>query len=127
MTIQQQEQQSDVPPKQLNKRFHRTRWLIASIAFLLIAVGARIWILTNRSAFTTILPLVIFTILGVLISLFQWLFPLSSTLSKHVSEGPQNAPVVHQIQPFIVHVPTTQPLLEPATPPHKVSYRPIFS
>ncbi len=84
-------------------------------------VGIIIWILTSRNAFTAILPLVIFTVLGVLIALFQWLFPVSSGVSEHPSAHQ------HALQepPIIVHVPATQPLLEPIPLPDKASYRGI--
>ena len=59
------------------------RWLIAVVILLLIAVGTIIWILIDQSSWTTILPVVIFTVLGVVIALFQWLFPVSTGAHTH--------------------------------------------
>jgi tetratricopeptide (TPR) repeat protein len=111
MTTQQQGQRPDLPQKHRSKRPLWTRWLIASVILLFMVVGTIIWILSSRSTFTSILPIVIFTILGVLIALFQWLFPVSSGVSEHPSTH-QHA---LQVPPIIVHVPTTQPL--PSAPP----------
>lgn len=104
MSIHFHKRRPDSPPDRLHKRLHRTRWIIVSIVLLIIVAGASIWILTNRNILATILPLVIFTVLGVLIALFQWLFPLSLTASEYVptlshasSIGP-DAPVIHQEQ-----------------------------
>src|SRR6266849_2933242 len=117
-TRQQQKRRPDPPLERRGKQYHKTRWLIVSITLIFIAVGAIIWILTSRSSFTTILPILIFSILGVLISLFQWLFPLSLPTSEHHSAlshpslESQNAQVPHYIQPIIVHIPTHQALSE---------------
>ncbi len=121
MTTPQQEQRPDFPQKHSSKRSSWPRWLIASVILLFTLVGIIIWILTSRNAFTAILPLVIFTVLGVLIALFQWLFPVSSGVSEHPSAHQ------HALQepPIIVHVPATQPLLEPIPLPDKASYRGI--
>lgn len=121
MTTQQQEQRPNFPQKHWSKRYHWTRWLIASVILLIMIVGIIIWILTSRNTITAILPLVIFTVLGVLIALFQWLFPVSSSVSEHLSAH-QHA---LQVPPIIVHVPTTQPLHEPTPLPDKTSYRGI--
>ena len=122
MTTQQQEQQPDLPQKHRSKRSSWRRWLIASIILLLMVVGIIIWILTSRNAFTAILPIVIFTVLGVLIALFQWLFPVSSSVSEH----PSTHQHTHEVLPIIVHVPTTEPLHEPTSLPEKASYRGII-
>src|ERR1051326_8271180 len=124
MTVQQQEQQAN----SLHKR--RNLWprlLITGLILLLIGVGTVLWILTSHGAFTSVLPLVIFTVLGVLIALFQWLFPVSSSPLEHPSvhasppQAQQNTPIVTQMQPIIVHVPATQPLV----PLEKAAYRGI--
>lgn len=79
MRTQQQELPATLPQTQKNKHAHRTRWLIAMIALLLVTVGASVWVFADRSAFLSILPLVIFAVLGVLIALLQWLFPVASS------------------------------------------------
>src|SRR5436190_2133183 len=81
------------------------RWLIASIIILLIVVGIIIWVVTSQNSLTTILPIVIFTVLGVIIALFQWLFPLSSNASDHPSTS---------IQPSLIpHLSSATPSLSP--------------
>src|SRR5436305_1014775 len=78
-----QEQRLDDPPKQSRPggRSHLTRWLIAAAALLLIAGGTIFWLVHPQGQLSTILPVVIFTVLGVVIGLFQWLFPVGSGTS----------------------------------------------
>src|SRR6266702_7318320 len=78
-------QQSDKSQRESQKRtqLHRIRWIIVAIVFLLIAAGILIWVLTSQASWITILPIVIFTVLGVIIALFQWLFPISTSKSEH--------------------------------------------
>src|SRR6266516_7029633 len=82
MATQQQGQQLDNTQGQQHdrtrKRLPWTRWLIASIILVLIVAGTVIWVVSDQGSLTTILPIVIFTVLGVVIGLFQWLFPVSS-------------------------------------------------
>ncbi len=87
MATQQQGQQFDNPQRheQRRGRLLWKRWLIAGIILLLIAVGTVIWIVTDQGSLTAILPIVIFTVLSVVIGLFQWLFPVSSSTSEHHS------------------------------------------
>ena len=87
MATQQQGQQFDNPQRheQRRGRLLGKRWLIAGIILLLVAAGTIIWIVTDQGSLTTILPIVIFTVLGVVIGLFQWLFPVSSSTSEHHS------------------------------------------
>lgn len=132
MTTQQQEQRPNLPQKHQRKQPLWVRWIIASAILILITVGTVIWVLSSRGTFTTILPIVIFTVLGVLLALFQWLFPVSISTHEHPIDHshvpqvlPQNVPVVHQVQPIIVQVSTTQPLTSLSSPPDKASYRGI--
>jgi fatty acid desaturase len=85
MATQQQGQQLESSQKREHNRRRPPwkRWLIASIIFVLIAIGTVIWIVTDQGSLTAILPIVIFTVLGVLIGLFQWLFPVSSGSTEH--------------------------------------------
>src|SRR5579872_6329886 len=120
MGMQQQGQQFDDPlkAKQQKKRASDKRWLIAIISLVLIAGGAIFWLRDTQGSVYAILPIVIFTVLGVLVSLFQWLFPMSSSSSS------QSMPVIHpsvlsqlmqsaQVTPpppqVIVHVPAIDP------------------
>lgn len=111
-----QEQRLDDPlkPAQAKRRVREIRWLIAMIALLLIAGGTIFWLVDTQGSLYSILPIIIFTVLGVVIGLFQWLFPVGSA-----------SPVQHVMQPalaaqgavlsppqIIVHVPApehTQP------------------
>src|SRR5947209_5233498 len=99
MATQQQRQQFREP--QGRKHFPWMRLIIILIAILLFAAGAIIWILNIghviQGAWSFILP-VIFTVLGVLFALFQWLFPInSSTPTPHIAFPPQPLP---QRSPF---------------------------
>lgn len=86
MTTQQPGHQLDnAQHEQRRKQPQWIRWLIAGIIILFIVVGIIIWVVTSQNSLSTILPIVIFTVLGVIIALFQWLFPVSSTASDHPS------------------------------------------
>ncbi len=112
------------------------RWLIASIIILLIVVGIIIWVVTSQNSLTTILPIVIFTVLGVIIALFQWLFPLSSNASDHPSTSTQPSLIPHlssatpslSTMPEIhVHVPSANHTHPPQSGPlDKPAYRGIM-
>ncbi len=54
------------------------RWLIVFGIFLALAVASIIWILNDKESFYTILATIIFSMIGIIIGLFQWLFPLPS-------------------------------------------------
>ena len=125
MTTQRQEPRPDSPHTRRQPPW--ARWLIASTILLFVAVGTIIWILTSRNAFIAILPIVIFTVLGVLIALFQWLFPVSSSPSAHLhaSQVPQHSPIDHQPQPIIMQASTTLPLPPPSSLTYTASYRGI--
>src|SRR5260370_1703690 len=85
MPTQQQGQQLDDSQQQdhKGKQSARIRWLIASIVLVLIVAGTVIWVVTDQASLIAILPIVIFTVLGVVIGLFQWLFPISSSTTEH--------------------------------------------
>jgi tetratricopeptide (TPR) repeat protein len=73
-------QRLDDPPEtaQAKRRVREIRWLIAAIALLLIAGGTIFWLVDRQGPLYSILPIIIFTVLGVVIGLFQWLFPVGS-------------------------------------------------
>src|SRR5258707_2387544 len=85
MATQQQGQQlkSSQQREHNRRRPPWKRWLIAGIILVLIAIGTVIWVITDQGSLTTILPIVIFTVLSVVIGLFQWLFPVSSGSTEH--------------------------------------------
>ncbi len=136
MGMQQQGQQLEDPlnAQKQKKRVKDRRWLIAGIALVLIAGGAIFWLRDTQGSVYTILPIIIFTVLGVLVSLLQWLFPVSSggssspmavihpsTLSQLI-QSVQSAQVVPQPQPqIIVHVPA----VDPPPPQHAAQSGPL--
>ena len=142
MGMQQQGQQLEDPLKaqKQKKRLNDKRWLIAIIALVLIAGGAIFWLRDTQGSVYTILPIVIFTVLGIVVSLFQWLFPVSSGASSQpmavihpslLTQLMQSAQVAPQAPPqIIVHVPS----VDPPPPQHaaqtgpldKASYRGIM-
>src|SRR5258708_25272423 len=92
------------------------RWVVLITTLLLIAFGAIAWVESSQGSWFNILPILLFTVLGVVFSLLQWLFPISagsqehhtvSSLVPHASPTP--APVA-PLPPIIVPVPTTHPL-----------------
>lgn len=93
------------------------RWLVALILLLLIAGGAIFWLVETQGSFYSILPVVIFTVLGVIIGLLQWLFPVGSGMAGqstalHPALQPQGVmPVASPplVQPIIVHIPAPAP------------------
>ncbi len=137
MVQQEQIQPTNNPQGQRNGHKHRPwlRWVIVIITFILIAVGAIIWVANSNGPWISILPIIIFTALGVVISLFQWLFPVSSSagssehhlLSYHTPQvstaGTSLSP--QAIPPIIVPFPTTQPLPSISPAQEKAAYRGI--
>jgi NB-ARC domain len=69
------------------------RWLVLSIALLLIVVATILWILDSQGPIVNILPIVIFAVLGVVIALFQWLFPVSHTSAEPTVLIKENSPL----------------------------------
>src|SRR5713226_10527495 len=116
------------------RRKHRpwVRWVVLIAVLLLIAFGAIAWVESSQGSWFSILPVLIFTVLGVVFSLLQWLFPISaglqehytvSSLMPHASPTPAPVPAMPQI---IVHVPTTQPLPPALMAPDKAAFRGIL-
>lgn len=66
------------------KRRPLAHWVIFIVALLLLAVATVIWIISSKGSWTAILPIVIFSVLGVVIALFQWLFPTSSSTHEQI-------------------------------------------
>ncbi len=108
------------------------RWVVLITTLLLIAFGAIAWVESSQGSWFSILPILLFTVLGVVFSLLQWLFPISaglqehhtvSSLMPHASPTPVPVPAMPQI---IVHVPTTQPLPPALMAPDKAAFRGIL-
>lgn len=129
---QEQQQHDSQQQAQPMKRPGWTRWVIAGIALLLIAGGALFWLEHPQSSLIAILPIIIFTVLGVVISLFQWLFPVGSNAPAHPAAmmHPAFAAPGSAMPQIIVHVPPQ--VYTPANdapssgPLSKVSYRGIL-
>src|SRR5436853_3389603 len=102
MSIQQQEQAAKTKERKL---LQEKRLAIAIIAILFLVGGATLWILNSQGiiqgSWSSIL-LIIFTVLGVVIGLFQWLFPVTATSSQQSSATPPTPQIV-------VHVPQSTP------------------
>src|SRR6266568_1286297 len=108
------------------------RWVVLITTLLLIAFGAIAWVESSQGSWFSILPILLFTVLGVVFSLLQWLFPISAGLQEHhtvaslmphASPTPVPVPAMPQI---IVHVPTTQPLPPALMAPDKAAFRGIL-
>src|SRR5579859_867550 len=111
------------------------RWLIVLAVVAVIIAGSILWIIENNGPWISILPIIIFTALGVIIALLQWLFPVSSDTSSpplslaHVS-SPLQTPH-HHVSPSMVTPPTnaTNPIVPPpaeqSPPVGKTAYRSI--
>lgn len=140
MGMQEQGQQFEDPLKvsKQRKRGGDKRWLVAIIALVLIAGGAIFWLKDTQGSAYAILPIVIFTVLGIVVSLFQWLFPMSGGSSQPVavlhpstlSQLAQAAQVAsQQPQQIIVQVPAIDPPPQHAAqtgPLDKATYRGIL-
>src|SRR6266567_533368 len=135
MAQQQQMQQPNQPQGKGRKGRPWVRWLILVVTFPLIAVGIIIWIISSKGPWLTILPIIIFTVLTVVIGLFQWLFPVTSGTPERYTTtptplGPQVAPVTPAtpvIPQIVVHMPSvTQPLPSLSLLPDRVPYRGII-
>jgi len=116
MAAEQPGQQTDKSRRESRQRnqLHKIRWIIVIFVLILIAAGTVIWLLTLQGTWITIVPIVIFTVLGVIIALFQWLFPVSSNTSDHSSTIIQSSliPQLSTVTPSLstkpeihVHVP----------------------
>src|SRR5947209_8023048 len=122
MSMQQQEQATKTKER---KSLQEKRLIIAIVAILFLVGGATLWILNNQGiiqgSWSGIL-LIIFTVLGIVIGLFQWLFPVTAAPSQQPI-APSRTPPTPQI---IVHVPQSTPAS--AQPPlvDKATYRGIL-
>src|SRR5690348_5974355 len=105
MPMQQQEQATKTKER---KSLSEKRLIIAIVAILFLVGGATLWILNNQGiiqgSWSSVL-LIIFTVLGIVIGLFQWLFPITAASSQQ-SIVPSPTPSTPQI---IVHVPQSTP------------------
>src|SRR5712692_4580612 len=134
MAQQEQVQHSSDSQGQGKRRKHRpwVRWVVLIAVLLLIAFGAIAWVESSQGSWFSILPVLIFTVLGVVFGLLQWLFPISaglqehhtvSSLIPHASPTPAPVPAMPQI---IVHIPTTQPLPPALMAPDKAAFHGIL-
>jgi len=108
------------------------RWVILIIILTLIAIAIILWALSSKNPLLSIIPIII-PVIGIIIALFQWLFPVSSSSGAPEHHHlPSNTPQLAtaspsapppSIQPIIVHVPATQQL--PPISQEKAAYRGI--
>ena len=79
MSTEQQDQATNKARQR--RQLRERRFLILGIALLFLLGGATLWILNSqglvRGSWSNTL-LIIFTVLGVVVGLFQWLFPIST-------------------------------------------------
>src|SRR6266568_3847342 len=94
------------------------RWVVLITTLLLIAFGAIAWVGSSQGSWFSILPILLFTVLGVVFSLLQWLFPISA--------GSHEQHMISSLPPIIVHVPTTQPLPPALMASEKAAFRGIL-
>jgi tetratricopeptide (TPR) repeat protein len=119
---QEQRQRKTRERKQLQER----RFIIISVAILLLVGATILWILNSqgiiRGSWSGIL-LIIFTVAGIIIGLFQWLYPLSSPPSQAQPHAATAATM--PAQQIIVHVPPTASTPSLPAPLERAPYRGI--
>src|SRR5438045_4349646 len=105
MSIQQPEQATKTKER---KSLQEKRLIIVIVAILFLVGGAILWILNSQGiiqgSWSGIL-LIIFTVLGIVIGLFQWLFPITASLPQQPIARSPPSPTPH----IIVHVPQRTP------------------
>ena len=126
MATQQQEQQQDTP-QQRKQRIKHIPWIrlgVAFVAFVVVFVVGYLFVI----GLLNIQASIILAFISIIIGLFQWLFPIStskheqSVTHTHASPTP---PVLPTAQPIIVQVPATQSLVVQSPPSDKPSHRGI--
>src|SRR5947209_2358819 len=77
--------------RQNRRRLIEKRIIIATVAIFFLVAAATLWILNSQGviqgSWSNVL-LIIFTFLGVLVGLFQWLFPISNSSPAPVHSNP---------------------------------------
>src|SRR5438876_908987 len=123
--MSQQQQKPQTTKRAERRHLQERRILIASIAALFLIGGAVLWILSSQGilqgTLSGLLP-IIFTVMGVFIGLFQWLFPVPAGPPQQLPDAPAPTPQI------IVHIPPTPASPEPisSTPTVvKTTYRGI--
>src|SRR5260370_20177702 len=125
--MSQQQQEPQMTKRVERKHLQELRVLIASIAVLFLVGGAVLWILSSQGILQGPLSnvlLIMFTVSGVLIGLFQWLFPVGAAPAQQM----QRASALTEMPQLMVQVP---PTLASSVPPsraptiEKATYRGI--
>jgi AAA domain len=101
---QSQQIQHQKKPKARHRHFSKKFWI--SLVFLIIELLVTIlWILNGQGViqgpWATDLP-IIFTVIGITLALFQWLFPITTTEQITQASSPQaplNTPVINVLPP----------------------------
>src|SRR5437773_12286953 len=115
----------DAQAQRGRRRFLWRRWLIIVVVLLLIITGGVFWVFYSGGEWFTVLPVVLFTALGIVVALFQWLFPVSS--DPHDQKGPHSNPLPATHAPTLpLSASTVSPtsLTSPTSP--ALSSQPIF-
>jgi len=125
MSTQQQEQASGKARQR--RQLRARRFLILGIALLFLLGGAALWILNSqglvRGSWSSTL-LIIFTVLGVVVGLVQWLFPISSPPPQQHADTAAVLPTPH----IIVQVPqASSPSPPQPAMKEKAAYRGIVA
>jgi tetratricopeptide (TPR) repeat protein len=128
-----QEQRLDDLPnsKKARLRMHRVRWLIALTLLVLILGGTIFWLVDPQGSLYTILPVIIFTVLSVVIGLFQWLFPVGSGAPVLQGQSATMQPALISQATSLPQIIAHMPIPEHTHPAHtgqldKISYRGIM-
>jgi tetratricopeptide (TPR) repeat protein len=123
--MSRQQQEHAFSKARQRKQLRERRFLILGIALLFLLGGATLWILNSqgivRGSWSSAL-LIVFTVLGVVVGLFQWLFPITSPPPQQHADAAAALPTPH----IIVQVPQAA-LPSPPQPAvrEKAAYRGI--
>src|SRR5437870_3983034 len=82
--LQKNEHDQSKVQRRKGKLFHLGRWLIVFLIFLLIAISATLWIWSTQGTWS-IIPSIVFTVLGVLLAFLQLLHAIFSAEKSHLS------------------------------------------
>lgn len=114
--------------KKARKQLIERRVLIVTIVVLCLGAVAALWIFNANAAWSIDLSIV-FVFTGVLVGLFQWLFPVSSSSANHSTPPAQSATpdATATLPPIIVQMHPAEVLpVAPAAKDEQAAYRGIM-
>jgi tetratricopeptide (TPR) repeat protein len=91
------------------------RWVILIILLTFIAIAILLWALNSKNPLLSIIPIII-PVIGIVITLFQWLFPVSSS---------SGIPDHHHLSPNAPQLATASPLAPPSSIQPTIGYAPV--